>query len=91
MSVKLHNVKYTQKLNKKEYTAPREVVSSLTKNGFTITSGNSGKTIQVQRRVNGKTIYFGTLASYLRNGQQVTFRDNNSRNITLRNVKVKTK
>lgn len=87
MSVKFHNETYVQPINKKEFNAPREVVNSLLKEGFGITSGNGGKTIQVQRTVNGKSVYCGTLAAFVKQTANYAFRDNNSRNVTLGNLK----
>jgi len=87
MSVKYHNVTYVQPINKKEFNAPREVINSLLDEGFSVTSGNGGRTIQVQRQVNGKSVYCGTLASWVKQTSSYKFRDNNSRNVTLGNLK----
>lgn len=87
MSVRFHNETYVQPINKKEFKAPREIVDSLLNEGYGITSGNGGKTIQVQRVINGKTVYCGTLASFVKQNANYKFRDNNSRNITLSNLK----
>lgn len=85
--MRAHNEWYMQPICKKVFKAPREAVNALLDEGYTISSGNNGKTIQIQRRVNGKTVYCGTLAAFVKQTDDYKFRDNNSRNITLSNIK----
>ena len=82
---KFHNQTYVQTICMKEYTAPREVVNAIYENGGYITS-SKGKYMEVHRCVNGKDTYEGSLASFVTGYYNNTFKDGNTRKVTLRNL-----
>lgn len=86
MSVKYHNVTFVQPVCKKEYTAPAEVVRNLYENGMYVTSA-MGKYMQVCRYVNGKSKYVGMLASFVKGTTKYSFRNGDTRTVTLGNLK----
>lgn len=83
---KYHNKVYTQK-NGNTFKAPLEVVNSIYKQGMFISSNNNGKGVTVNRTVDGKVKYIGTLASFVKGEGHYKYRDGDSRNVTLRNLK----
>lgn len=81
-----HNKVYTLK-NGKPFKAPLEVVNALKNQGMTISSGCSGKSLEVYTRIDGKTTYMGTLASFVKGAGSYKYRDGDTFNVTLRNLK----
>lgn len=86
MSVKYHNVTFVQPVCKKEYTAPSEVVHNLYENGMYVTS-SKGKYMEVHRYVKGKDTYVGSLASFVKGTTKYSFRNGDTRQVTLGNLK----
>ena len=83
---KYHNRVYTQK-NGKTFKAPSEVVNYIYKQGMYITSGLNGKSLEVHSKIDGKSKYMGTLASFVKGEGRYKYRDGDTRNVTLRNLK----
>ena len=82
-----HNKTYTQPIRGEDYKAPSEVVNAIKAKGMYITSGNNGKTVSVHKIVNGKDTYVGTLASFVKESASYMYRTNDTRNVTLGNLK----
>lgn len=84
-----HNATFEQKVNKMEYRTPIEVVNSIYEQGMYISSGRSGKHMEVFKNIGGKSTYVGTLASFVKFNTKCQYRDGDTRNVTLRNIKVR--
>lgn len=82
--VRYHNKNYTQKVCKKEYRAPSEIVNAIYESGAYISSSH-GKYMEVFKTVNGKSTYVGSLHDFIKVNSK--FRNGNTRMVTLGNLK----
>lgn len=82
---------FRQARNQREFRATQDVIKEIYKAGMFVTSGNSGKYMEVHEYFMGKPRHVAQLGNFMRDkaGRNV-YKDGNPRNCTKRNVTSKT-